>query len=59
MVYGSEVVQPSSVAFSAPCIQYHEEGEAEKSRRVNIDSLDEHREAALIPFLSFYLPKVK
>ncbi|XP_014661113.1 uncharacterized protein LOC106804461 [Setaria italica] len=48
MVYGSEVVLPSDVVFGAPRIQYYEDGEAEKSRRVDIDSLKEHRVVALI-----------
>ncbi|XP_014660681.1 uncharacterized protein LOC106804333 [Setaria italica] len=40
LVYGSEEVLPTDVAFGAPRIQYYEEGD--------IDSLEEHRVAALI-----------
>ncbi|XP_072148534.1 uncharacterized protein [Setaria viridis] len=48
MVYGSEAVLPSDVAFGTPRIQYYEEGKEETSWRVDIDSLEEHRVAALI-----------
>ncbi|XP_034591865.1 uncharacterized protein [Setaria viridis] len=48
LVYSSEAVLPTDVAFGALWIQYYEEGEAEKSRQVDIDSLKEHRVAALI-----------
>ncbi|XP_014660979.1 uncharacterized protein LOC106804425 [Setaria italica] len=48
MVYGLEAVLPSDVAFGTPRIQYYEEGEAEKSQQVDIDSLDKHRVVALI-----------
>jgi hypothetical protein len=32
LVYGSEVVLPTDVAFGAPRIQFYEEGEAEQTR---------------------------
>ncbi|XP_034592676.1 uncharacterized protein [Setaria viridis] len=48
MVYSTEAILPSDVAFGAPRIQYYEEGEMEKSQRLDIDSLEEHRVAALI-----------
>ncbi|XP_014661121.1 uncharacterized protein LOC106804469 [Setaria italica] len=44
----SQVVLPSVVAFGAPRILYYEEGEAETSWQVDIDSLEEYRVVALI-----------
>jgi hypothetical protein len=41
LVYRSEVVLPTDVAFGAPRIQFYEEGEAEQTRRVDLDSLEE------------------
>jgi hypothetical protein len=41
LVYGSEDVIPNDAAFGAPHIQFHEEGEAEQTRRVDLDSLEE------------------
>jgi hypothetical protein len=43
LFYGSEAVSPTGVAFGAPRIQFYEEGEAEKTRRVDLDSLEEQR----------------
>jgi hypothetical protein len=48
LVYGSEVVLPTDVAFIAPRIQFYEEGEAEQTRRINLDSLEEQRLAAVM-----------
>jgi hypothetical protein len=48
LVYGSEVVLPTDVAFGAPCIQFYEEGEAEQTHRVDLDSLEEQRLAAVM-----------
>jgi hypothetical protein len=47
-VYGSEAVLPTNVAFGAPCIQHYEEGTAEKTRKVDLDSIEEHRVVALM-----------
>jgi hypothetical protein len=47
MVYESEAVLPADLAFSAPRIKNYEEGEAESSRQVDVDSLEEHRLCAL------------
>jgi hypothetical protein len=47
LLYGSEVVLPD-LAFGAPCIQQYEEGTAEETRKVDIDSIEQHRVAALI-----------
>jgi hypothetical protein len=46
LVYGSEAILPTNVAFGAPHIQFYEEGEAEQTRRVDLDSLEEQRLAA-------------
>jgi hypothetical protein len=43
LVYGSEVVLPIDVTFGAPRIQFYEEGEAEQTRRIDLDSLEEQR----------------
>jgi hypothetical protein len=48
LVYGSEAVLPTDVAFGAPRIQFYEEGEAEQTRRVDLDSLEEQRLAAVM-----------
>jgi hypothetical protein len=48
LVYGAEAILPTDVAFGAPRIQFYEEGEAEQTRRVNLDSLEEQRLAAII-----------
>ncbi|XP_004966995.1 uncharacterized protein LOC101779873 [Setaria italica] len=42
MVYGSEAILPSDVAFGAPHIQYYKEGEAKTSLQDDIDILEEH-----------------
>jgi hypothetical protein len=41
LVYGSEAVLPTDVAFGAPQIQFYEEGEAEQTRRIDLDSLED------------------
>ena len=43
MVYGSEAVLPSDIAFGAPRIQNYDETEDEMTRRTDIDSIEEHR----------------
>jgi hypothetical protein len=43
LVYGSEVVLPIDVAFGAPCIQFYEEGQAEQTRHIDLDGLEEQR----------------
>jgi hypothetical protein len=40
LVYGSKAVLPTDVAFGAPRIQFYE-GEAEQTRRFDLDSLKE------------------
>jgi hypothetical protein len=48
LVYGSEVILPTDVTFGAPRIQFYKEGEAEQTRRVDLDSLEEQRMAAVM-----------
>jgi hypothetical protein len=48
LVYGSEAVLPTDVAFGAPRIQLYEEGEAEQTHRIDLDSLKEQRLAAVM-----------
>ena len=48
MVYGSEAVLPSDIAFGAPRIQNYDENEAEVTRCTDIDSAEEHRLTASI-----------
>jgi hypothetical protein len=48
LVYGSEAVLPTDVAFGALRIQHYEEGTAEETRKVDLDSIEEHRVAALM-----------
>jgi transposase InsO family protein len=46
--YGSEAILPTDVAFGAPRIQFYEEGEADQTRRVDLDSLKEQRLTAVM-----------
>jgi hypothetical protein len=48
MVYSSEAVLPSNIAFGAPHIQNYDETEDEATRCTNIDSAQEHRLTASI-----------
>jgi hypothetical protein len=48
LVYGSEAVLPTDVAFGAPRIQFYEEGETEQTRRIDLDSLKEQRLSAVM-----------
>jgi hypothetical protein len=48
LVYGLEAILPTDVAFGAPRIQFYEEGEAEQTCRVDLDSLEEQRLAAVM-----------
>ena len=43
MVYGSEAIHLTDVAFGAPHTQNYDEGEAETTRRTDLDSAKEHR----------------
>jgi hypothetical protein len=48
LVYRSEAILPTDVAFRAPRIQFYEEGEAEQTRCVDLDSLEEQRLAVVM-----------
>jgi hypothetical protein len=48
LAYGSEAVLPTDVAFGAPRIQFYEEGEAEQTRRIDLDTLEEQRLTAVM-----------
>jgi hypothetical protein len=48
LVCGSEAVLPNDVAFGAPHIQHYEEGTAEETHKVDLDSIEEHHVAALM-----------
>jgi hypothetical protein len=48
LVYGLEAVLPTDVAFGVPRIQHYEEGAAEETCKVDLDSIEENRVAALI-----------
>jgi ribonuclease HI len=48
LVYGSEAILPTDVTFEAPRIQFYEEGEAEQTCRIDLDSLEEQRLTAIM-----------
>jgi hypothetical protein len=48
LVYGSEAILPTDVTFGAPRIPFYEEGEAEQTRRIYLDSLEEQRLTAVM-----------
>jgi hypothetical protein len=48
LVYGSEAVLPTDVAFGAPRIQFYEEGEAEQTCRIDLDILEGQRLTAIM-----------
>jgi hypothetical protein len=41
LFYGSEAILPTDVTFGAPRVQFYEEGEADKTRCIDLDSLEE------------------
>jgi hypothetical protein len=41
LVYRSEAILPTDVTFGAPRIQFYEEGEAEQTHHIDLDSLEE------------------
>jgi hypothetical protein len=53
MVYGSEAVLPSDIAFGYPRIQNYDENEAELTRCTDIDSAEEHRLTASIQHVRY------
>jgi hypothetical protein len=48
LVYGSEAVLPTDLAFGARHIQHYKEGTTEETCQVDLDSIEEHRMIALI-----------
>jgi hypothetical protein len=48
MVYGSEAILPTDIAFGAPHTQNYDQGEAETTRRTDLDSVEEHRLTAAL-----------
>jgi hypothetical protein len=48
LVYSSEAILPTDVTFGAPRIQFYKEGEAEKTRHVILDNLEEQRVVAVM-----------
>jgi hypothetical protein len=48
LVYGLKVVLPTDISFEAPWIQFYEEGEADQTRRIDLDSLEEQRLAVVM-----------
>jgi hypothetical protein len=48
LVYGSRDILPTDLTFGAPRIQFYEEGEVEQTHRVDLDSLEEQRLAAVM-----------
>ena len=43
MVYGSEAILPTDIAFGAPHTQNYDEGEAKTTWRIDLYSAEEHR----------------
>ena len=48
MVYGSEAILPTDIAFGALHTQNYDEGEAESTRRTDLDLAEEHRLTAAL-----------
>jgi hypothetical protein len=48
LVYGSEAILPTNVAFGAPRIQFYEEGGAEQTRRIDLDGLEGQKLATVM-----------
>jgi hypothetical protein len=48
LVYGSEAILPADVIWNSPAVEHYDKGISEDSRRVDIDSLEEARCAALV-----------
>jgi hypothetical protein len=48
LLYGLQAILPTDIAFGAPQIQFNEEGEAEQTRHIDLDSLGEKRLATVM-----------
>jgi hypothetical protein len=46
LVYGAEAILPSDVQYDFPRVEAYEEEDAEKSRQLSMDLLEEERELA-------------
>ena len=55
MVYGSEAILPTDIAFGAPCTQNYDEGEAKTTRRTYLDSAEEHHLIAALQHARYEL----
>jgi hypothetical protein len=40
LVYGSEAILPTDIAFGAPRIQHYEEGTAKETRKVDLNNIE-------------------
>ncbi|XP_022681843.1 uncharacterized protein LOC111257078 [Setaria italica] len=47
-VYGSEAILPANIMWKSPTVEQYDEGTAEQTRRLDIDSLEEARYVALV-----------
>jgi hypothetical protein len=45
-VYGAEAILPSDVQYDSPRVEAYEEEDAEKSRQLSVDLLEEERDLA-------------
>lgn len=48
LVYRSEAILPTDLAFGTTFIQYYKESTAEETRKVDVDSIEEYRVAVLM-----------
>ena len=48
MVYGSEAILPTDIAFGAPHTQNYDKGEAKTTRQTDLDLAEEHRLTAAL-----------
>jgi hypothetical protein len=46
LVYGAEAILPSDVQYDSPRVEAYEEEDAEKSRQLSVDLLEEERDLA-------------
>jgi hypothetical protein len=53
LVYGSEAVLPTDVAFGAPHIQHYEDGTTQETCKFDLDSIKEHCVAALMRHMRY------
>jgi hypothetical protein len=46
LVYGAEAILPSDVQYDSPRVEAYEEEDAEKSKQLSVDLLEEERDLA-------------